>query len=64
MKRRDLIRSLLSVTAGVAAIPLCNLVQARIGRPATPASVAGVRRRTRRRTRRRVVAGMTLMSLP
>lgn len=64
MKRRDLIRSLLSVTAGVAAIPLSHLVEARVGRPATPASVAGVRRRTRRRTRRRVYAGMTLASLP
>ena len=64
MKRRDLIRSLATVAVGVAAIPLSNLAEARIGRPATPASVAGVRRRTRRRTRRRVYRHMTLESLP
>jgi hypothetical protein len=64
MKRRDLIRSLATVAVGVAAIPLSNLAEARIGRPATPASVAGVRRRTRRRTRRRVYRHMTLYSLP
>jgi hypothetical protein len=64
MKRRDLIRSITCVAVGVAAIPLSNLLEARIGRPATPGSVAGVRRRTRRRTRRRVVVGMSLYSLP
>ena len=30
--------------------------EARVGRPATPGSVGGVRRRTRRRTTRRVIA--------
>ena len=64
MKRRDMIRSLASVAVGVVAIPLSGLVEARIGRPATPGSVAGVRRRTRRRTRRRVYRNMTLYSLP
>ena len=64
MKRRDLMRSLATIAVGVAAIPLSNLVEARVGRPATPGSVAGVRRRTRRRTRRRVVVGMSLYSLP
>jgi hypothetical protein len=64
MKRRDLLRSLATVAVGAAAIPLSNLVEARIGRPATPGSVAGVRRRTRRRTRRRVYRHMTLYSLP
>ena len=64
MKRRDLIRSLASVAVGVAAVPLSGLLEARVGRPATPASVAGVRRRTRRRTRRRVYRNMTLYSLP
>lgn len=64
MKRRDLIRSLATVAVGAAAIPLSNLVEARVGRPATPGSVAGVRRRTRRRTRRRVYRHMTLYSLP
>jgi len=47
MKRRDLLRSLATVAVGAAAIPLSNLVEARVGRPATPGSVAGVRRRTR-----------------
>ena len=64
MKRRDLMRSLTIAAAGVVAIPLSNLVEARIGRPATPGSVAGVRRRTRRRTRRRVAVGMSMYSLP
>jgi hypothetical protein len=64
MKRRQLLHSLAAVTAGIVAIPLSNLAQARVGRPATPGSVAGVRRRTRRRTRRRVYRHMTLYSLP
>lgn len=64
MKRRDLLRSLVTVAVGAAAIPLSHLAEARIGRPATPGSVAGVRRRTRRRTRRRVYRHMTLYSLP
>ena len=38
--------------------------QARIGRPATPASVAGVHRRTRRRTRRRWAVGTRMYTLP
>ena len=38
--------------------------QARIGRPATPASVAGVHRRTRRRTRRRWAIGTQMYTLP
>ena len=38
--------------------------QARIGRPATPGSVAGVRRRTRRRTRRRWAIGTRMYTLP
>ena len=64
MKRRELMRSLAALAVGVAAIPLSKLVEARVGRPATPGSVAGVRRRTRRRTRRRVYRNMTLYSLP
>ena len=38
--------------------------QARIGRPATPGSVAGVHRRTRRRTRRRWAVGTRMYTLP
>jgi hypothetical protein len=38
--------------------------EARIGRPLTPGSVAGVHRRTRRRTRRRWAAGTRMYTLP
>jgi hypothetical protein len=38
--------------------------EARIGRPATPGSVAGVHRRTRRRTRRRWAIGTRMYTLP
>ena len=64
MKRRNFMRSVATLAVGVVAIPLASLVEARVGRPATPGSVAGVRRRTRRRTRRRVYRNMTLYSLP
>lgn len=64
MKRREMIRSLATLAVGVVAVPLSGLVEARVGRPASPGSIAGVRRRTRRRTRRRVYRNMTLYSLP
>ena len=64
MERRKFMRSMATLAVGVVAIPLAGLVEARVGRPATPGSVAGVRRRTRRRTRRRVYAGMSLAYLP
>ena len=64
MERRNFIRSLTAIAVGTIAAPFASLVDARVGRPATPASVAGVRRRTRRRVRRRVVVGMSLTSLP
>ncbi len=64
MKRRDLIRSLGSLAFGTGMVSVSSLALARLGRPATPASVAGVRRRTRRRTRRRVAVGMSMYSLP
>jgi hypothetical protein len=64
MKRRELMRSLAMIAVGTAALPLSKLAEARVGRPASPGSVAGVRRRTRRRTRRRVYRNMTLYSLP
>jgi len=38
--------------------------EARIGRPASPGSVAGVRRRTRRRTVHRVARGTRVYALP
>ena len=66
MERREFVLSLGALLASVAAavsLPIGS-ADARVGRPATPGSVAGVRRRTRRRTRRRVVVGMSVMSLP
>jgi hypothetical protein len=51
----------------VADIPdnfLVKEAEAVIGRPASPGSVAGVRRRTRRRTRRRVAIGTRVYALP
>ena len=44
-------------------VPVKN-AEARIGRPATPGSVAGVHRRTRRRTRRRWAVGTRMYTLP
>ena len=64
MKRRELLQSLTSVVVGISAVSVSTLALARIGRPLSPGSVTGVRRRTRRRTRRRVAVGMTLYSLP
>lgn len=64
MKRREFVRSIAVLATGAAATITSGLALARLGRPATPASIAGVRRRTRRRTRRRVAVGMSLYSLP
>lgn len=62
MERRKFLMKLgVSVGAVFGSITTASAV---VGRPATPGSVSGVRRRTRRRTRRRVVAGMTVASLP
>jgi hypothetical protein len=41
-----------------------NTAEAVVGRPASPTSVAGVKRRTRRRTARRVSAGTRVTVLP
>jgi hypothetical protein len=51
-----------AVAAGLAVSGSSAL--ARVGRPASPNSVAGVRRRRRRRHRRRVHRHMTLHALP
>jgi len=68
MKRREILRSLGILAIGAGAVSTSSLTLARIGRPATPGSVAGVRRRTRRRTRRRMrrrmVVGMSVATLP
>ena len=41
-----------------------NTAEAKVGRPASPTSVGGVKRRTRRRTARRVAVGTRVNSLP
>ena len=64
MERRKLIKTLLGLGMAGVAIGLPLLADARPGRPATPTSAAGVRRRTRRRTRRRIHRNMRLTSLP
>jgi hypothetical protein len=73
MKRRHFLRSAITAAGGVAAITLTGTLFARRGgrggrggrrRPASPNSVAGVRRRSRRRTRRRIRRNMRLYSLP
>ena len=64
MNRRRLVKSLLAVTLGCTAGGLTHTALAKRGRPVSPTSVAGVRRRTRRRTRRRVTRNMTLTALP
>jgi hypothetical protein len=68
MNRREIIRSLVSLAVGAAAISTSGAALARIGRPLSPGSIGGVRRRTRRRTRRRVrrrmAVGMSMATLP
>ena len=63
MNRRQLIKAILA-TMAVGATGWSSTTLARRGRPASPNSVAGVRRRTRRRTRRRIRRYMRLTSLP
>jgi len=64
MKRRELLRSLVGLSIGAGALTFSSIALARLGRPLTPVSVAGVRRRTRRRVRRRVAVGMSMAYLP
>ncbi len=68
MKRRELIRSLAALAVGVSTMSLGAEALARIGRPLSPGSIAGVRRRIRRRTRRRMrrrmYVGMSMSTLP
>lgn len=61
MQRRQLIKALLATMGSVA---LTTTAFAKVGRPASPGSIAGVRRRTRRRRRRRIRRGMRLSYLP
>lgn len=63
MNRRNFIRSLLVTTTAAVSVGSSSAL-AVIGRPATPVSVAGVRRRRRRRYRRRVRRHMHLYALP
>ena len=66
LQRRTFLSSLFTVTAGalVTGLTLSTPAEARRGRPASPNSVGGVRRRTRRRTRRRITRNQRLYSLP
>ena len=67
MKRREVVKKLCQAVLGVATVTVAGTAVARVGRPMTPGSVAGVRRRTRRRTRRRMMymnRGMTIYGLP
>ncbi|MEH6568722.1 MAG: hypothetical protein V7709_06595 [Halioglobus sp.] len=67
MKRRQVIKAICQAAVGGAVATVAGTALARIGRPLTPVSVAGVRRRTRRRTRRRMyymTPGMTIYGLP
>jgi hypothetical protein len=60
MKRREFTRTLLGFAVGAGAGLAGVEALARVGRPLTPVSVAGVHRRTRRRTRRRVYTGVAI----
>jgi len=66
MQRRKFLSSLFTLSAGalVTGLTLSTPAEARRGRPASPTSVAGVRRRTRRRTRTRIHRNQRLYSLP
>jgi len=63
MQRRQLVKMLLTVAA-IGAVGGVPVAMARVGRPASPNSVAGARRRTTRRRRRRVYRNMRVTSLP
>lgn len=64
MKRRDFVRSLSLVGTAVVTASISAAALARVGRPASPTSVAGSRRRTHRRRSRRVYRSMRVYSLP
>ncbi len=65
MKRRQLLKVLLTLTTGTAIGGLSfAALAAKVGRPASPTSMAGVNRRQQRRRRRRVYRNMRLTSLP
>ena len=64
MKRRQVIKQLLTVVFGGAIAGLSIAAHAKVGRPASPTSVAGVRRRRRRRSRRRIYRNQRLYALP
>ncbi len=64
MQRRALLKTLFTLAAGGLTAGLTTTALAKRGRPASPNSVAGVRRRTRRRRRRRVYRNQRLTALP
>ena len=63
MQRRSFMRyfGALLLVGATSTLPT---VSARMGRPMSPGSMAGVHRRHRRRRRRRIAVGMTLTTLP
>lgn len=64
MKRRAFLKSIFTAAVGAGSATIAGTALARLGRPASPNSVAGVRRRHRRRRRRRIRRHMRLYSLP
>lgn len=64
MQRRQLIKTLITLTVGSVFAGLATTSFAKRGRPMTPTSVAGVNRRRRRRRRRRISRNMRLYHLP
>lgn len=64
MKRREMLKSLVLLSAASGLTVAGANALAKVGRPASPTSVAGVRRRTRLRTQRRIARHQTLHALP
>lgn len=64
MKRRAFLKKIFTTAVGAGSVTIAGTALARLGRPASPNSVAGVRRRRRRRRRRRIRRHMRLYSLP
>ena len=64
MKRRAFVKSLVLTAVGAGSAAAVGTALARVGRPMSPNSVAGVGRRHRRRRRRRIRMHMRLYALP
>ena len=64
MRRRKFLNAFLAASFGAMVGAVSTNAFAKVGRPASPNSVAGVGRRHRRRRRRRVYRNMQVTSLP